>query len=313
MSCPCSTSGRALQGLGWREETLHGAGNSAGDAGDPRRLRLARGNGRQRRPPAPSPTSTGCGAAARTPSCTPPAATSACPDGQMGNSEVGHMNIGAGRVVMQELVRITPRCRTAASPRRRRSPDFDRQAEGVRRHLPPARPGVAGRRAFAPGPRRRAGEDPAQRRRPDRAARLHRRPRHPAAIRRPTASRRLRAALPQGVRIATVMRPLLRHGPRQALGPRRPRPTPRSPKPTARISTIRCSVIKAAYAPRSDRRVHPARPSIGDYKGMQDGDGILCFNFRADRVREILGRPARSRVRRLPPQASHQVRRRGSA
>ena len=28
------------------------------------------------------------------------------PDGQMGNSEVGHMNIGAGRVVHQELVRI---------------------------------------------------------------------------------------------------------------------------------------------------------------------------------------------------------------
>ena len=29
------------------------------------------------------------------------------PDGQMGNSEVGHTNIGAGRVVYQELVRIT--------------------------------------------------------------------------------------------------------------------------------------------------------------------------------------------------------------
>jgi 2,3-bisphosphoglycerate-independent phosphoglycerate mutase len=28
---------------------------------------------------------------------------------------------------------------------------------------------------------------------------------------------------------------------------------------------------------------------IGDYNGMRDGDGILCFNFRADRVREILG------------------------
>src|SRR5215467_12967143 len=27
------------------------------------------------------------------------------PDGQMGNSEVGHLNIGAGRVVMQELPR----------------------------------------------------------------------------------------------------------------------------------------------------------------------------------------------------------------
>jgi len=29
------------------------------------------------------------------------------PDGQMGNSEVGHLNIGAGRVVYQALTRIT--------------------------------------------------------------------------------------------------------------------------------------------------------------------------------------------------------------
>ena len=29
------------------------------------------------------------------------------PEGQMGNSEVGHTNIGAGRVVYQELTRIT--------------------------------------------------------------------------------------------------------------------------------------------------------------------------------------------------------------
>ena len=28
------------------------------------------------------------------------------PDGQMGNSEVGHLNIGAGRVVYQDLVKI---------------------------------------------------------------------------------------------------------------------------------------------------------------------------------------------------------------
>ena len=28
------------------------------------------------------------------------------PDGQMGNSEVGHLNIGAGRIVYQDLVRI---------------------------------------------------------------------------------------------------------------------------------------------------------------------------------------------------------------
>ena len=29
------------------------------------------------------------------------------PAGQMGNSEVGHLNIGAGRIVYQELTRIT--------------------------------------------------------------------------------------------------------------------------------------------------------------------------------------------------------------
>ena len=29
------------------------------------------------------------------------------PDGQMGNSEVGHTNIGAGRVVFQDLPRIS--------------------------------------------------------------------------------------------------------------------------------------------------------------------------------------------------------------
>ncbi len=34
------------------------------------------------------------------------------PDGQMGNSEVGHLNIGAGRVVYQDLVKINRACRT---------------------------------------------------------------------------------------------------------------------------------------------------------------------------------------------------------
>jgi 2,3-bisphosphoglycerate-independent phosphoglycerate mutase len=37
----------------------------------------------------------------------------------------------------------------------------------------------------------------------------------------------------------------------------------------------------------TDEFITPA--IIGGYKGMQDGDGVLCFNFRADRVREILG------------------------
>lgn len=37
------------------------------------------------------------------------------PEGQMGNSEVGHLNIGAGRVVYQDLVKINRACRTIRS------------------------------------------------------------------------------------------------------------------------------------------------------------------------------------------------------
>src|SRR6266852_6682997 len=34
------------------------------------------------------------------------------PEGQMGNSEVGHTNLGAGRVVFQDIVRINRACET---------------------------------------------------------------------------------------------------------------------------------------------------------------------------------------------------------
>ena len=34
------------------------------------------------------------------------------PDGQMGNSEVGHLNLGAGRIVYQELQRINVAIKT---------------------------------------------------------------------------------------------------------------------------------------------------------------------------------------------------------
>lgn len=34
------------------------------------------------------------------------------PEGQMGNSEVGHLNIGAGRIIFQDLVKINNECKT---------------------------------------------------------------------------------------------------------------------------------------------------------------------------------------------------------
>src|SRR5687767_7916531 len=39
------------------------------------------------------------------------------PEGQMGNSEVGHLNLGAGRVVMQDLVRISESVRDGSFAR----------------------------------------------------------------------------------------------------------------------------------------------------------------------------------------------------
>jgi 2,3-bisphosphoglycerate-independent phosphoglycerate mutase len=46
------------------------------------------------------------------------------PDGQMGNSEVGHLNIGAGRVIYQEITRIertlatfSPTCTESVDPK----------------------------------------------------------------------------------------------------------------------------------------------------------------------------------------------------
>jgi 2,3-bisphosphoglycerate-independent phosphoglycerate mutase len=47
------------------------------------------------------------------------------------------------------------------------------------------------------------------------------------------------------------------------------------------------AVVADAYArDLTDEFVPPG--VVGGYQGMRDGDGILCFNFRADRVRELL-------------------------
>src|SRR5260370_35533879 len=47
------------------------------------------------------------------------------------------------------------------------------------------------------------------------------------------------------------------------------------------------SAIADAYSRDIGDEFIPAAV-IGSYAGMRDGDGVLCFNFRADRVREIL-------------------------
>lgn len=208
------------------------------------------------------------------------------PDGQMGNSEVGHLNIGAGRVVKQDLPRVT-----------------DAIANGEIRHTPAMmlmieRLRASGGRCHLVGLVSPGGVHSHQ----DHAAAL-------AAILdeagvptlvhaftdgrdTPPRSadediRRLLAALPPSAAVAMV-------GGRYYAMDRDKRwervgkayeamaeaEGPRFPDAAA--------VIADAYAHGvSDEFVIPA--VIGDYDGMRDGDGLLCFNFRADRVREILG------------------------
>jgi 2,3-bisphosphoglycerate-independent phosphoglycerate mutase len=207
------------------------------------------------------------------------------PHGQMGNSEVGHLNIGAGRVVKQTLQRITD---AIADHEIDRSPallgliERLRQSGGTCHLMGLVSPGGVHSHqdhaaalarlladagiptlvhAFTDGrdtPPRSAGDD----------------------------IKRLAAALPPAVKIATVS------GRYYAMD--RDKRWERVSKAYAAIVAAEAprfataeGVVADSYAhDKSDEFVVPA--VVGDYAGMRDGDGVLCFNFRADRVREIL-------------------------
>jgi 2,3-bisphosphoglycerate-independent phosphoglycerate mutase len=207
------------------------------------------------------------------------------PPGQMGNSEVGHLNIGAGRLVMQDLPRINA---AVASKEIGRAPvllDLIRRLKdsggtchliglvspgGVHSHQDHAvalaeilaKAGVpAVVHALTDGrdtPPRSAGDDIA----------------------------RLVAALPRQVSVATVS------GRYYAMDrDKRWERVAKAYRAIAEADGPRFpdagAVVADAYAhDLSDEFVVPA--VVGDYRGMRDGDGVLCFNFRADRVREIL-------------------------
>ncbi|MGV6811373.1 MAG: 2,3-bisphosphoglycerate-independent phosphoglycerate mutase [Brevirhabdus sp.] len=53
-----------------------------------------------------------------------------------------------------------------------------------------------------------------------------------------------------------------------------------------RATSVSDAAEHAYKRPETDEFFRPT--VIGDYQGMQDGDGLFCLNFRADRAREIL-------------------------
>jgi 2,3-bisphosphoglycerate-independent phosphoglycerate mutase len=207
------------------------------------------------------------------------------PDDQMGNSEVGHLNIGAGRVLKQELVRIGD---AVADGSITRAPAFTalvdalKQTGGTCHLIGLVSPGGVhahqDHAAALAGYLHDAGINTLV---------------HAITDGRDTPPQsaaddltRLQAALPEAVSIATVVgryfamdRDERWDRVSQAYGAIADADAAHFPTPEA--------AVQAAYAAGKFDEFVPASV-IGDYAGMNDGDAILCFNFRADRVREIL-------------------------
>ena len=207
------------------------------------------------------------------------------PPGQMGNSEVGHLNIGAGRLVMQDLPRISDAIESgsiAKMPALVGLIERLQQTGGTCHLMGLVSPG---------GVHSHQGHAVA-------LAKILSQARVPTVVHAFTDGRdtpprsgaddleRLAAELPSGVTIGTVC------GRYYAMD--RDNRWERVSKAYtviceglgARYSDAK-SVMADAYAHDiTDEFVVPA--VVGDYHGMHDGDGLLCFNFRADRVREIL-------------------------
>ena len=141
------------------------------------------------------------------------------PDGQMGNSEVGHTNLGAGRLVLQDLVRIDAAVASGELARMPALRDFIGAIEEERRHRASPRAVVAGRSAFASAPDRGTRPHPRRGRGAGRGPRHSRWPRH-AARGCALLSQNLRERRRHGAKAADRdrRRPLLRDGSRPALG-----------------------------------------------------------------------------------------------
>lgn len=207
------------------------------------------------------------------------------PDGQMGNSEVGHLNLGAGRVVMQDLPRINQAVEDGSLKQALEASGLIAKLKasggtchllglvspgGVHAHQDHAvalakllvEAGIpAVIHVFTDGrdtPPRSAADDVAA----------------------------LEAALPREVRVATVCGRYYamdrdHRWERVELAWQALALGEGEQLPDANAA------IAAAYATDvSDEFIRPA--VIGGYRGMKDGDGLLSFNFRADRIREIL-------------------------
>ncbi|HZT50390.1 MAG TPA: 2,3-bisphosphoglycerate-independent phosphoglycerate mutase [Stellaceae bacterium] len=209
------------------------------------------------------------------------------PRGQMGNSEVGHMNLGAGRVVMQDLPRIDQAIEAGELARNPALRDFAaalKRSGGTAHLLGLVSPGgvhshqdhIAALAGVLDG----AGAPVAVH------AFLDGRDTPPRSALEYLAKFADATGGLARTRIATVS------GRYYAMD--RDKRWDRVERAYrvlvagegARAANAKAAVEQSYAQSKSDEFVLPT--AIGDYAGMRDGDGVLMGNFRADRVREIL-------------------------
>ncbi len=207
------------------------------------------------------------------------------PEGQMGNSEVGHLNIGAGRVVMQDLPRIDRAVADGNLAARIEASGLIAKLKatggtchilglmspgGVHAHQDHAvavsktmvaRGIPVAVHAFTDGrdtPPKSASAD----------------------------VRRLAADLPKGATIATVCGRFFAMD-RDKRWDRVSKAYALLTEATGVSFADAAAAVAAGYASsKTDEFLEPA--VIGSFAGMKDGDGLLSINFRADRMRELL-------------------------
>ena len=207
------------------------------------------------------------------------------PAGQMGNSEVGHMNIGAGRVVSmdlgridlaiedgsfaqnQALVRWVEGIRTAGGAAHLLGVVSDGGVHGSLDHM------IAAARAIC------AAGVPVWI--------------HAFADGRDVAPKSvfgyletLEDVLPDGARVATLTGRYYAMD-RDNRWERVGQATAAILRGDGRTAGTAKDAVAAAYDEDKSDEFLPAFV-IGDYAGARDGDGLFCLNFRADRARQIL-------------------------
>ncbi len=207
------------------------------------------------------------------------------PEGQMGNSEVGHMNIGAGRIIEMDLRRIDNAIAQGEFANLPGIKRFIRQmkASGGTAHLLGVLSdgGVHSHIDHMIATAKILTEN-------DIPVALHAFTdgRDVAQVSAGLYLGRLAAALPKGAFIATISGryyamdrdnrwdrvEMAFQAMAQARG--------------LKVATAAQAIADAENEGQTDEFIKPR--VIGDYAGMHDGDGILCLNFRADRAREIL-------------------------